>query len=344
MPALQNLQSLTSQAVSRIRPRVFTFTQFKEPAQKVLEPWAEHILGPVRDTPEWYEEAATFDAMIVGLATYMTPQVMDQIGPRLKVIGRIGIGVERVDLAAATERGIMVVNTPDGPTESTAEHTIALLLNLTKGVATSDRLTHAGQGYTPYGTLPHGLETLEATLGLIGLGRIGKRVAEIARVLGMRVLAFDPFVSREQAASLGVELVTELPVLLSQAQVVSIHCPAIPETYHLINRQTLSQMRPGAFFINVSRGTLVDETALLEALDAGHLAGAGLDVYDPEPPDPANPLLTHSKTICTSHIGSYTTAGVERMQVMACQQVAMALQGERPTHLVNPAVWGRQRK
>lgn len=335
-------EEVTSPAKTQTRPRVFTFIEFGETAQAELLPWADIVLGPVQDTPEWYEQAATFDAMVIG-ATLMTPQLMDRIGPRLKVLARTGIGVDRVDLDAATARGIMVVNTPDGPTESTAEHAIALMLALTKEVVQSDRLTHAGEGFTSYGKLPHGLEALGAVLGLVGLGRIGKRVAEIARVLGMKVLAYDPFVTAQQASALGVTLVDNLPALLGQAQIVSLHCPAIPQTYHLLNSETLAMIKPGAFLVNVSRGSLIDETALLEALDSGHLRGAALDVYDPEPPDPNNPLLTHPKTICTSHIGSYTSAGVLRMQEMACRQVNLALRGERPTNLVNTEVWGKQR-
>ncbi len=325
-----------------IRPQVFTFIKFGEAARAILEPWADNPIGPVGESPEWFEKARTFDAMIVG-STFMTPQLMDKIGPRLKVIGRTGIGVDRVDLEAATERGIMVVNTPDGPTESTAEHAVALMLALTKGVFTSDRLMHSGKGFSPYGSLPQGLEALGATLGLIGLGRIGGRVAEIARVLGMKVIAFDPFISSEKAAKLGVELAPDLASLLGQARVVSVHCPAIPETFGLINKQTLELMQPGTFFVNVSRGSLVNEKDLLEALNSGQLAGAGLDVFDPEPPEAENPLLTHPKTICTSHIGSYTEAGVLRMQVMACQEVTAALQGKRPPNLVNSEVWGRRR-
>jgi D-3-phosphoglycerate dehydrogenase len=319
--------------------RVLTFTTFGESARAILEPVVEIVAGTVEDTPEWYALAQTFDAIIINALTYINGPVLDRIGPRLKIIGRTGIGVDRIDLAAATERGILVVNTPDGPTESTAEHAIALLLSLTKNVAISDRITHAGRGFTPQSQLPQGLEAVGVTLGLIGLGRIGARVAEIARVLGMRVIAYDPFVTAERARQLGVEMTPDLPSLLKQSRVVSIHCPAIPETYRLINRETLALLPPGAFFINVSRGMLVDEAALLEALDSGHLAGAALDVYDPEPPAPDNPLLTHPKTICTSHIGSYTSASNLRMQEMACREVAAALLGQRPPNLVNREVW-----
>jgi phosphoglycerate dehydrogenase-like enzyme len=236
-----------------------------------------------------------------------------------------------------------VLNTPDGPTESTAEHAIALLLNLTKGVAIGDRVLRAGLGFPNYGSLPPGLEALGATLGLVGLGRIGGRVAEIARVLGMRVLAYDPFAAPERALALGVELAVSLHDVLTVADVVSLHCPSMPETYRLINAETLALMRPGTYLVNVARGALVDEAALVEALRSGHLAGAGLDVFDPEPPAANNPLFSLPNTICTTHVGSYTGAGVRKMHVQCAEQVASALRGERPANLVNPEVWGKQR-
>src|SRR5262249_28945980 len=155
--------------------------------------------------------------------TVMNGARMDRIGPRLRALARPGIGVDKVDLADATARGILVVNTPDAPTESTAEHAVALMLSLTKRVAFSDRILRAGQGFPRYGDLPPGLEALGATLGLVGLGRIGGRVAQIGRVLGMRVIAHDPFVTPERAAALDVELAPTLRDVLAAADVVSIH-------------------------------------------------------------------------------------------------------------------------
>ncbi|HNP74631.1 MAG TPA: NAD(P)-dependent oxidoreductase, partial [Kouleothrix sp.] len=175
------------------------------------------------------------------------------------------------------------------------------------------------------------------------LGRIGGRVAEIARALGMRVLAFDPYIAAGRAAALGVTPTASLEDLLASADVVSLHCPAIPETYRLIDAAALARMRPGSYLINVARGAVVDEDALVSALRDGHLAGAGLDVYESEPAAADHPLFSLPNTVCTPHIASYTTAGVLKMQVMACQQVALALRGERPTELVNPQVWGRHR-
>ena len=180
-------------------------------------------------------------------------------------------------------------------------------------------------------------------LGLVGLGRIGSRVATIARVLGMQVLAFDPFITPERAQALGVEIVPSLAELLPRSHVVSIHCPSTPETYHIINAETLNLMPQGSYLVNVSRGALVDQAALLDALRSGHLAGAGLDVYDPEPPPADDQLFALPNTICTPHIGSYTTAGLLRMQVMASEQIISALCGERPLNLVNAAVWERRR-
>jgi D-3-phosphoglycerate dehydrogenase len=324
-------------------PRVLSQIALLPPAQAVLEPVAQVITGPVADTDAWYAEAATYDIMIVGGNTMLDGPWMDRIGLRVRALARPGIGVDKIDIAAATARGIMVLNTPDGPTESTAEHAIALMLSLTKGVAAGDRVLRAGQGFPRYGSLPPGLEALGATLGLVGLGRIGGRVAEIARVLGMRVLAYDPFVAPARAAALGVELVGSLGEVLSAADVVSLHCPSMPETYRLINAEALALMRPGSFLVNVARGALIDEAALLDALRSGHLAGAGLDVYDPEPPHADNPLFSLPNTICTTHVGSYTSAGLLKMHVQCAEQVAMTLRGERPTNLVNPEVWGHQR-
>ncbi len=319
---------------------VWTGRVLQPAALAVLEGLATISVSSVGERNDWYTEASTADAIIVAGETFVTNEVMDRIGPRLRIIARTGIGVDRIDLDAATRHGILVVNTPDGPTESTAEHTIALLLNLCKQVMISDRILRAGQPYPALKELTPGLEVAGAVLGLVGLGRIGSRVAAIARILGMKVIAFDPFITPERASTLGVELVPALAELLPRAHVVSLHCPATAETYHIMNAGTLNLMPKGSYLVNVARGTLIDEAALLEALRSGHLAGAALDVFDPEPAVTNHPLFTLPNTICTPHIGSYTSASVLRIQVMACEEIASALRGERPTHLVNAEVWG----
>jgi len=323
--------------------RVWTGRALQPPALAVLEGLATVSVTGVGERSDWYPEALMADAIIVAGETFVTGEVMDRLGTRLRIIARAGIGVDRIDLGAATRRGIMVVNTPDGPTESTAEHAIALLLNLCKQVMAGDRILRSGSPFPTLTELTLGLEVSGAVLGLVGLGRIGSRVAAIARVLGMRVLAFDPFISPERASTLEVELVSALVELLPRARVVSLHCPSTPETYHIMNAETLNLMPERSYLVNVARGALIDEAALLDALRSGHLAGAALDVFDPEPPVTNHPLFTLPNIICTPHIGSHTTAGVLRMQVMACEQIASALRGERPTNLVNAPVWGHQR-
>lgn len=323
---------------------VWTGRELQPEALAVFEGLATVSVSSVGERNDWYAEAATADALLVAGQTFVTGEVMDRIGPRLRVVARPGIGVDRIDLKAATEHGIMVVNAPDGPTESTAEHAIALLLNLCKQVAVTDRVLRSGRPFPTLAEVTPGLEVAGAVLGLVGLGRIGSRVATIAQVLGMRVLAFDPLVTPERASALGVELVPSLAELLPRADVVSLHCPALPETYRILNAETLRLMPRGSYLVNVARGALVDEDALLDVLRSGHLAGAALDVFDPEPPMANHPLFTLPNTICTPHIASYTTAGVLRMEVMACEQIASALRGERPTDLVNAEVWGQQRK
>jgi D-3-phosphoglycerate dehydrogenase len=324
--------------------QLWTSTPLRSQALALLEGIATVTVGTVGESTEaWYLQASTATIIMVRGSTFVTGEVMDRLGSQLRIIARAGIGVDRIDLDAATQRGILVVNTPDGPTESTAEHAIALLLNLCKQVAVGDRILRAGHPFPALSEMTPGLETSGAVLGLIGLGRIGSRVAVIAHALGMRVLAYDPFIASERAVALGVELYSSLEALLPRAQVVSLHCPAIPETYHIINADTLKLLPAGSYLINVARGALIDHDALLDALRSGHLAGAGLDVFDPEPPTAHHPLFSLPNTICTPHIGSYTAAGLLRMQVMACEQIVSALRGERPANLVNSAVWGHQR-
>jgi D-3-phosphoglycerate dehydrogenase / 2-oxoglutarate reductase len=323
---------------------LWTSTPLRSQALALLEGNATVLVSKLGEsTGEWHEEASAADIIMVRGSTFVTGEVMDRLGSRLRIVARSGIGVDRIDLDAATMRGILVVNTPDGPTESTAEHAVALLLNLCKQVAVGDRLLRAGRPFPALSEMTPGLETAGAVLGLLGLGRIGSRVAVIARALGMKVLAYDPFVSQERAEALGVELCSSVEALLPRVQVVSLHCPSTPETRHLINADTLKLLPSGSYLINVARGALIDQDALYDALSSGHLAGVGLDVFDPEPPIANHPLFSLPNTICTPHIGSYTVAGLERMQVMACEQIVSALRGERPINLVNPDVWGHQR-
>jgi D-3-phosphoglycerate dehydrogenase len=271
-----------------------------------------------------------------------TGEVMDAC-PDLRLIARTGIGVDNVDVEAATERGVVVTNTPDGPTESTAEHTVAILLALAKRLKVGAENLAAGK-WGPRSGLLIGDEVQGKTLGLIGLGRIGRRVAQICRLaFEMRVLAYDPYVTSEQAAALGVEL-AEMERVISQADFLSLHVPATPETIRIMDRTRIASMKRGAYLLNLARGPLVDEGALLAALDSGQLAGAGVDVFDPEPPDATSRLRNHPLVVATPHIASLTKEGRERMERMAMERVLAFLAGEKPVDIVNPAVWERRRR
>jgi D-3-phosphoglycerate dehydrogenase / 2-oxoglutarate reductase len=181
-------------------------------------------------------------------------------------------------------------------------------------------------------------------LGLVGMGRIGSHVARIAQGMGMEVAAYDPYLTPEKAAESRIILVDTLEALLNSADVVSLHLPLTPDNYRFMNAERFAQMKPGAIFINTARGGHVDEAALLAALESGHLFGAGLDVTDPEPPDPDNPLLHRLDTVITPHIASGTQAGKRRIYATALEQALKVLRGEQPPHMVNSEVWPRVRQ
>ncbi len=277
------------------------------------------------------------DAVITGSTIVIDGDFMDQAGPALKVIARPGIGVDNVQLPAATKRGILVVNTPDAPTESTAEHTVALLLALATRVVMGD-MSLRGADISRSQLL--GTEMRGRLLGVIGFGRIGRRVAEICRQgLGMKVIVYDPYVDKAQIAAPAVNMAEDLDTLLAQVDFLTLHTPLTSETQQLIGERELRQMKAGAYLVNASRGPVVDEAALAQILAQGHLAGAALDVFDPEPPEPENPLFNMPNVVVTPHIASFTGQGVQAMQQGVIDQVRQVLQGERPSFLLNPEAW-----
>lgn len=258
--------------------------------------------------------------------------------PLVQVVARPGIGYDNIDTLAATEHGVAVVNTPDGPTQSTAELTVTLIMALARRLRQQEQAARDVR----FGWVPElkGMELAGKTLGLLGLGRIGARVAEMcAKGLRMRVLAYDPYITPARAAAVGAELVPAFHDMLPQVDVLSLHVPPGPTTRKIINGSTLAMLKPGALLINCARGALIDEEALIQALRSGHLGGAGLDVYDPEPPLQDNPLLAMENVILTPHVGSFTEDGVRAMSEAAAQGVRDVLEGRRPQNLVNSEVW-----
>jgi D-3-phosphoglycerate dehydrogenase len=260
-------------------------------------------------------ELADADALIVRSATRVTDELLGQ-APRLRIVGRAGVGVDNIDLEAATHRGILVVNTPGSSATSVAEHTLALMLAMARSVPQLNAAMHAGR-WEKSGAA--GAELRGKTLGLVGLGRVGGEVARRAKALEMRVLAHDPYLNAERAAEWGVELMP-LAEMLGQADYVSLHTALSPATEGLINQATLAQMKRGARLINTARGELVDEAALAEALGSGHLAGAGLDVFAIEPPG-NSPLMALANVIATPHVAGSTAEAQEELGMQVAVQV-----------------------
>jgi len=260
-------------------------------------------------------ELADADALIVRSATRVTDELLAQ-APRLRIVGRAGVGVDNIDLEAATHRGILVVNTPGSSATSVAEHTLAWMLAMARSVPQLNAAMHAGR-WEKSGAA--GAELRGKTLGLVGLGRVGGEVARRAKALEMRVLAHDPYLNAERAAEWGVQLMP-LAEMLGQADYVSLHTALSPATEGLINQATLAQMKRGARLINTARGELVDEAALVEALGSGHLAGAGLDVFAIEPPG-NSPLMALPNVIATPHVAGSTAEAQEEVGVQIAQQI-----------------------
>ncbi len=253
--------------------------------------------------------------------------------PNLKVVARSGIGYDNVDVAACAAHGVAACNTPDAPTVSTAEHALALMLAVTKRLKSSEaRLAAGTAGGSGRLAGPGALELDGRTLGLVGCGRIGSLLGRYAEALGMNVLACDPYIN---AAPVGA--LVGIDQLWSDADVVSLHAPATPETRHIVNAESLAAMGTGVVIVNCARGALVDQEALLAALDSGHVGGAGLDVTEPEPLPPDHPLLGHENVVVTPHVASTTTVGIVRLVGQALDQALIWLRGGTPEHLLDAA-------
>ncbi len=259
------------------------------------------------------------------------------LAKRLRVLSRVGVGYDNINVSAATARGILVCYTPLAPTVSTAEHAIALIFAVAKTVVYADRDVRAGKWQSQFWSVK-GMELSGRTLGIVGVGRIGTIVAAVARAVGMQVLGFDPFLTEQRAAELGIARAADLEALLRQSDVVSLHAPSMPETRHMIDARRLAQMKPGALLINTARGGLIDDVALVGALASGHLGGAGLDVFDPEPITKNHPLMGFDNVVLTDHIASHTWAGHHRLYETAVRQTLQALRGEQPESVLNPQV------
>ncbi len=256
--------------------------------------------------------------------------------PKLLCVSTSGAGYDTVDVDACTKAGVIVVNQTGANAGAVAEHTLGLMLSLSKRIAESDRRLRRERGYSREDLM--GRDISGKVLGIVGIGHIGTRVAQLANAFGMTVLAYDPYVDSEEVVRRGARPAT-LDALLAQSDIVSLHCPRNTETLGMIDAGALSRMKSGAMLVTTARGGIVDEAALFAAFESGHLSGAGVDVWDQEPPPLQHPLLTLDNVIATYHTAGVTVEARRNMAAQATEQVVGLLKGERPPRLVNPQAW-----
>ena len=314
-----------------------------ESGAQIVQPQPQNAMGIL-------EIIGPCDGLVVR-NTKITRQILEA-APRLRVIGRHGVGYDTIDVAAATEMNIPVVYTPAANTESVAEIALGFIICLGRKLVQAHAAMQSGQLISDTFTLSvmsqkRGLANADLpgkTLGVIGVGRIGSLLSRKAiAAFQLRVLGYDPYVDASALAGHGVQKMDKLEEMLPQCDFVTLHCPGGAETRHMINEKTLSLMKSSAFVLNTARGTVIDEGALIKALQAGKIAGAAIDVYDPEPPRPDNPLLRMENVIVTPHYCAMTEESLYNMATMVAQGVLDALKGERPEYLVNPEVWEKRR-
>ncbi|MCW3975002.1 MAG: hydroxyacid dehydrogenase [Candidatus Bathyarchaeota archaeon] len=304
---------------------------------KILSSYAEVKLSPSTSEEVLCREIADVDLLLV-VYVKVNSRIIDS-APKLKGIVRFGIGIDNIDVQIATSRKILVVNIPDYAIDTVAEHAFALLISLARKITVADRVmrTKKWGNWTSPSKLYLGIDLKGKTLGIVGMGRIGRSLARKAEAFGMNLLAFDPYLEQEQLDDIKVKL-TGLRILLKESDFVSIHVPHTPETRGLIGENQLRIMKKTAYIINTSRGPLIDEKALMKALKKKWICGAGLDVYEKEPPALNNQLLKLENVILTPHIAWYTEEASKRLEKLAIQRTVELLQGKIPKTVVNPEV------
>jgi phosphoglycerate dehydrogenase-like enzyme len=323
-------------------PVVWTNRPMPPDLQRLVAARAE-IVGPC-DFPEQLPAGALarIDAVIANAITPYGAALFARM-PALRVVARVGIGFDNCAVPEATAHGVAICNSPDGPTAATAELAIMLMIAAARHVTRFDALMRnrpPGRGAEIYNGI-EGMQLRDRQLGVIGFGRIGRRVSAIARAIGMHVAVYDPLATRADVDALGVRLMPDMNAVLEIADVVTVHVPGSPENRRLIDAAAFARMRKGAVFVNAARGMIVDEDALYEALRSRHLLGAGIDVFEIEPVDPGHRLLTLDNLVALPHVGGATVVSRAAMWKTAVDNVLAVLDGRHPPFLVNPEVWPR---
>jgi D-3-phosphoglycerate dehydrogenase len=304
-----------------------------DPARQVLATIGAELRMADTPTPDGIVAAASSsDALLVTYAKITADMIRNM--PKCRVISRFGIGVDNVDIPAATAANIVVTKVPDYCIDEVSDHAMALLLSVVRKIPSSSARTHSGRWEMKAVVPIHRLRG--SVLGLAGFGRIPQLVVPKAQAFGMKVVAYDPFVPADVFTRAGVDQV-DLATLLSTSDYISVHTPLTSETQSLFNRDTFGQMKRGAYIVNTARGPIIDETALAEALDSGQIAGAALDVMTQEPP-PSSPLFGRDNVIITPHTSFYSEESLVELQVKAAQEVVAVLSGRSPRNPVNPEV------
>lgn len=315
-------------------------------SEALAEIGAKLTNAPLLSEEDIIRYASDADAVIVGPTEPYTRKVIHAL-EKCKVISRMGIGCYNIDLEAATEQGIPVAYIPDASTTEVSDHTMAFLLALSRKLIPVDKAVRSKTWQLGSAEIQKTIVAMfrlsEQTLGLIGLGRIGSAVALKAKAFGMRVIFWDPYVSDELAQASGVER-ADFNSILRESDFVSLHAAVTEQTYHILGLAQFRMMKPTAYVINTARGGLIDEKALYIALSEGYIAGAGIDVTDPEPPDPENPLLQLDNILVTAHSAYYSETSVRELRDRAVKAVIDALQGKWPGTLANPEVRERDNR
>lgn len=306
-----------------------------ELAEEGLDILRERVMVDVNTSFSEDELVATienYDALLVRSGTQVTERVIEA-GKKLRFIGRAGAGVDNIDMNAATKRGIIVANAPEGNTLAATEHTMAMMQSLCRNIPQANASMQAGEWKR---SKFMGVELNEKTLGIVGLGRIGREVAKRASSFNMSIIGYDPFISVDKAAEMGIKSMP-LDELFKQADVITVHTPLIKETRHIINEKTISTMKPGVRIINCARGGIIDESAIAEAVKSGKVAGAAFDVYEQEPPKDS-PLIGVEGIILTPHLGASTVEAQKNVAISIAKQCLEVLDGKDAKYVVNAPI------
>ena len=312
--------------------KVLVTDKINESAGAIIEKAAEVDFLPTMSEEELIKVIPNYDALMVRSQTKVTAKIIEA-GKNLKIIGRAGVGVDNIDLEAATQNGIIVVNSPDGNTMAAAEHTVALMLAMARNIAPAATSTAAGKWDRSKFT---GCELYKKTLGVIGFGKIGTHVAEVALALGMKVVVFDPYTSKEIVEKVGGEYIDNLDAFWGRCDFITVYVPKTKDTANMINKDTIAKMKKGVRLVNCARGGIINECDLKDAINSGHVAGAAIDVYENEPNIAECPLLEcNGNIVLTPHLGASTQEAQMNVAIDVAEQIKEVLSGGSAASAVN---------